>query len=271
MTLDALLEQDPAGGAANLALARVLVKEGKIPDATFYYHRALYGRWKQDAAANQLNARFELADLLSHQPNSKEALLAELLPLQSEAPDDFATKKRLGRLFLSAGSPARAATVYRDILKSDSDDEEAHAGMAQAEFDSGSYRGAWEEFSAALRLNPNDQNARARFDLSMEILGLDPMLRGIGGEERYRRSRNLLESALDHLKQCMGSAAPKDLVDAAEEMLKKPAPSVRRSDVTEDNLAFAARLWDARNTNCKQPTTASEEALARVFASLARN
>ena len=61
---------------------------------------------------NRLRVRFELIDLLA-QRNSKEELLAELLPIQDEAPRDLKTRTQMGRLFLLAGSPARAADIFR--------------------------------------------------------------------------------------------------------------------------------------------------------------
>ena len=42
-TLTELLRRDSTSGAANLALARVLLKEGRIGDAVSAYHRAIYG------------------------------------------------------------------------------------------------------------------------------------------------------------------------------------------------------------------------------------
>jgi tetratricopeptide (TPR) repeat protein len=268
-TLRHLLEADPYSGAANLALARVFVRENKVSDAVFYYHRAIYGQWKENAAANQLQVRFELVDLLSHQSDSKEALLAELLPLQDEAPANIEIQKKLAAGFLAAGSSARAAAVYQGILRDNSEDEDAHRGLAEALFAGGNYRGAWEEFSTALRLNPEDEMARERFDLCMKILAIDPTLRGIGGEERYQRSRKLLESALDSLKQCAGTGAPQELVTVAERVLKKPgAPG--RGDAYEENLDQAERLWRTREATCKQRVTPAEEPIARVFASLAQ-
>ena len=127
-SLNSLLQRDPIAAPANLAMARVLVQEGHLDDAAFYYHRAIYGQWKQDAQVNQIKVRFELADLLNRE-NSRETLLAELLPLQNEAPDDAATRIRLGNLFLAAGSPARAAEVFRAILRRHPRDEEARAGL----------------------------------------------------------------------------------------------------------------------------------------------
>jgi hypothetical protein len=60
-------------------MGRILVKEGRFPEAISYFRRAIYGHWNEDAAGNRLRVRFELIDLLA-QRNSKEELLAELLP-----------------------------------------------------------------------------------------------------------------------------------------------------------------------------------------------
>lgn len=61
-TLTDLLKSDSMAGAPNFAMARVLAKEGRFDEAASYYHRAIYGQWKGDAAGNQAKARFELAD-----------------------------------------------------------------------------------------------------------------------------------------------------------------------------------------------------------------
>ena len=83
-TLSELLQRDSTDGDANLAMARVLVGESKIAEGISFYHRAIYGQWRTDAAQNRLKVRFELVDLLARQ-NAKEELLAELLPLQDAA------------------------------------------------------------------------------------------------------------------------------------------------------------------------------------------
>ena len=82
-TLTELLQSDSTDGLANLIMGRVLVKEGRFEEAISYFHRAIYGHWNEDAAENRLRVRFELIDLLA-QRNSKEELLAELLPVQDQ-------------------------------------------------------------------------------------------------------------------------------------------------------------------------------------------
>ena len=249
--LNALLEEDPFGGPANLALARVMVREGKIADAISYYHRAIYGQWKDNAAVNQLQVRFELVELLSRQ-NSGEALLAELLPLQDEAPDDVATQEKLGQWFLAAGSTGRAAGVFREILQRGPRNADVHAGLAEAEFASGNYREARDEFQAAVRMGAGDETIQARLDLANRILDLDPTLRGLSREERLRRSRKLLELTLDDLKQCTGDSP---LIKPAEIAMRKPMTTY------DDNLDLADRIWQARRTNCKGSSNAEPFAI----------
>jgi len=270
--LNELLQRNPAGAAANLAMARLLVKEDQIDDAVSSYHRAIYGLWKTNARANQVQVRFELTDLLGRQ-NSKEALLAELLPLQDEAPEDVTTRKKLGHLFTVAGSPARAANIFRDILRKQPQYPDAYTGLGEAEFARGNYRTAQAEFLAALRLRPTDQDAQRQFDLCNQVLELDPTRRGLSPEEQYRRSRKLVELVLDHVTQCLGAAASgpsQELIKAVQDGLKKPVTTAGRSVAFEGNLDWADRLWQVRKTDCKQALAASEEPLALVLATLAQ-
>jgi tetratricopeptide (TPR) repeat protein len=264
--LTALTLENPFAGPANLALARAMVHENKIGDAISYYHRAIYGQWKEGAGTNSLQARFELADLLSHQ-NSKEALLVELLPLQDEAPDDVATQEKIGLWFLAAGSPARAVGVFREILRADPQRSEALAGLGKAEFASGDYRGARDEFQAALRIGPEDPTIRARLDLCTRILDLDPTLRGLRPDERLRRSRTLLESALDDVKQCLGEPAS----EPAQGVMKSAEGLLQRKTIPyDDNLDLTDQLWQLRQRNCKQTILPSEEPLEIVLSKLSQ-
>ena len=283
--LSDLLQQNSTDGEVNLLMARVLLKQGRIPEAVSYYHRAIYGQWKQDPAGNRARTRFELVDLLARQ-NSKEELLAELLPLQEEAPRDLDkqkdTQERIGRLFLAAGSPARAAEVFRDVLQNSGDDPQARAGLAEAEFAQGNYRAAEADYLAAARLKPDDDADRKRAEVSRQVLELDPMQRGIGPAERYRRSAKLLEMALDAVSQCAGSRPPdsqnqasqnqasQELMAAAKKALSRRVNSSAQNDAFEDNLDMAEKLWQMRNKECVQPAPAAYEPLALVLAKVAQ-
>jgi len=268
-TLADLLQADSMAGAANLAMARVFAKEGQFEQAAFYYHRAIYGQWKQDASANQIRARFELADLLARR-NSKAELLAELLPLQEEASPDPATQSRLARLYMIAGSPSRAAVIFRDQVRANLLDAEAHRGLGDAEFALGNYAAAQSSFISASRLRSEDQDSRKALELTDQVLNLDPMRRGLAGQERYQRSIHVLQLVVDKATQCMTSAhaqpaAP--LIDSARAALSRRVPSSSQSEAVEANLDLANKLWQAEKADCKLP---ADEPLQLVLAKAAQ-
>jgi tetratricopeptide (TPR) repeat protein len=202
-TLTGLLQNDSTDGPANLLLARVLVKEGQFAQAISYFHRAIYAHWSEDASGNRLKVRFELIDVLA-QRNSKEELLAELLPVQDQSPGDLRTRLRMGRLFLVAGSPPRAADVFRAILH---DVPAPPTGLGDADLARGNYREAQKDLLTALRLKPNDQAARQTLEVCNKVLMLDRTIRGLGRAERFRRSVKLVELALVATAQCVGPTA----------------------------------------------------------------
>ncbi|MGH9646654.1 MAG: tetratricopeptide repeat protein [Bryobacteraceae bacterium] len=270
--LDELLQRDSTDGDANLAMARVLVGESKIAEGISFYHRAIYGRWTTNAAQNRLKARFELVDLLARQ-NAKAELLAELLPLQDEASFDLQTRTRIGELFLAAGSPARAADVFRDIVHRDSRNADAYAGLGQAEFASGDYQQAEADFLDASRLKPDDADIRKRLELCEQILSLDPTRRGLASNERYERSLKLVSLALDQIKPCLLTPPPgpaQELVDAANKTLKARVAELRQNAATDSNLDLAEQLWKARGKDCGSSTPASDDPLSLVLAKIAR-
>jgi tetratricopeptide (TPR) repeat protein len=270
-TLTELLQSDSTDGLANLIMARVLVKEGRFAEALSYFHRAIYGHWNEDAAGNRLRVRFELIDLLA-QRNSKEELLAELLPLQDDAPRDLKTRTWMGRLFLLAGSPARAADIFRGILHDTPGNADAYAGLGEAEFARGNYHAAQRDFQAALRLAPNDQSPRRHLDVCNELLMLDPTTRGLRPVERFNRSLKLVALTLEETRQCIGqnpSPELQGLLEKAGNTLKAHVSATHHSEVSESNVDLAEQLWQARKRECKSPP-AVDSPLALVLARLAQ-
>ena len=272
-TLDDVLLNDSNDGTANLLMGRVLVKDGRTREAISYYHRAVFGQWKDDAEGNRLKVRFELIDLLAQQ-DSKDELLAELLAVQDQMPDDAATRLRAGRLFLIAGSPARAADTFRTVLKAQPKAQpisaEAYAGLGEAALETNDYRSAQSDFQSAVELNPGDPTLAKRLDLASRALDLDPAVRGIGAAERFRRSQVLVEMTLE-AASCLGPnppAALQQLFDDARKALKERAGTAAQDGATETNLDLAGELWRARRSGC-QPPPDPDDALGLVLAKTA--
>jgi tetratricopeptide (TPR) repeat protein len=182
-TLKALLDRAENDGAVNLAMAHVMIRENHIDEAKAYYHRAFFGRWGEDSIARRTQARFELIALLTGRGSPRE-LLAELLPLEDTPPDSVAARRRLGQLFLEAGSPVRAADMFRALVRRD----------------------------------PRDTIARAGLALTDSVIALDPTVRGISDEERARRARELLSRTVAALQRCTPPVAS-TLMNSAQMLL----------------------------------------------------
>jgi len=267
-TLRALLDRAENDGAINLAMAHVMIDEGKAQDAKAYLHRAIYGRWGADSVEKRRQARFELIDLLARRGQARE-LLAELLPFEEVPADSVDLRRRLGKLFLLADSPARAANMFREVLHRDPSDAAAYAGMGEAALALGNFRTARADFLAAERLRPNAADLAERRALADTVLALDPTARGIGGRARYARSQTLLKRTLALWDAC--SAAAPARADAARQLLARNT-TVPRGDAldaaSEAMIAAAVDLWAARPAACE--ATHPDEALRLVQLRLAQ-
>ncbi len=266
-TLRALLDRAENDGAVNLTMARVMVREGTghTDEAKAYFHRAIFGRWGADSVARRRQTRFELIDLLAKSGSSRE-LLAELLPFEEVPADSVDLRRRLGGLFLQAGSPARAAAMFREVLRRDPQDADAYAGMGEAALAGGNFRTARADFAEAARLRPDDSKIASRRALADTVLALDPTERGIGASEQYARSRVLLARTVDDVGSCGSPVGA--LADSARQMVARPPKPARADVLAEAMLSLAIDVWDARPAPCRTPR--NDEALRLVHEHLAQ-
>jgi tetratricopeptide (TPR) repeat protein len=201
-----------------------------------------------------VQVRLELADLLAAH-GSQQDLLAELLPLESEA-HDTATRKQIARLYLAAGSPARAATAYRSLVHDDPGDPTNYAGLGEAELALGHDRAAEIAF----------QNAGAydRAAVAAEVDSLDPTSRRLSASQKFARATRILQLTRDALARCSANDPLLHDTDAElERKIRDPG-----NDESEQRLTIAEQLWDARITKCGPSTSTAEEALRLVLVKL---
>ena len=264
-----LIERKPADGGANLAMARVLVKQNRVDEAKFYYHRAIYGLWPDQPATRRAAVRLELIDLLAR-TNARQELLAELLPMQDDSSNTLAMRKRIAHLFVVAGSPTRAISTFRDLLRRNPRDADAYLGLAEAALATGDFSTARADLVAASRLLPGDSSIIKRMVLIDSVIAIDPTQRGLSLGEQSRRTRNLLQKTLASLKSCLGTQAPEVgiALDSAERMLVAPALTPSQGQNVEANLSLAEQLWGLRSTRCKPDGV--DEALALVHERIAQ-
>jgi Flp pilus assembly protein TadD len=262
LILAPLLERGPRNGAANLAMARVLAKQGRIEAAKAYYHSAIYGDWPTGASAKRLGARFELIDLLSR-TNARGELLAELLPIQDDSSNDGDHRKLIAHLFVQAGSPARAVALFRDFLRKNPGDVDAYVGLADAALSLGDLATARNDFVAAQKLTPDTTSMRSRIAVVDSAIALDPSQTGLSVAEQTRRSRLLLQMTVDAVRKCLGAQAPDvaPALDSTRLMLLSHAPAEGQAQSIQQTISVAVQLWGLKRARCSQAQDSSALAL----------
>jgi tetratricopeptide (TPR) repeat protein len=249
--LEELLRRDPANGRANLGLARIAAEQGRTADAVKCYHRAINGSWPADQAANQAQARFELAGFLEKASLRTEAT-AELLAILNQTSNDTAARTRIGRLLLDYGSPQESADVFRSLVNENNGDAEAYSGLGAAELAKAQYIEAREAFRSALRLNHTDAATGRELAVCERILEMDPTVPGIGSKERYRRSAALLQGILGAVEQCLprvnqpaDAQSLRSRAEAARQLLAHHPARGSYDDAAASDLSMAEELWSA--------------------------
>jgi tetratricopeptide (TPR) repeat protein len=263
--LNEVLLKSPNDGRANLLAARLNLKNGDFSDAFAYYHRAIYGNWREDAEQQRRAARTELVHLLV-QKNRKQDLLPELISLQAESPPDAESQRQLAQLFMTADSPARAAAIYQAIVDKDPKDVQANEGLGTAELQLGQYRAAHEAYERAFLHEPNNASIRTHLQVLNTVTGLDPTVRQLTSAEKYRRSVRILDMARQALQQC-GSDGNADLLKAADSAVEAKVPAHITNEAAEGVLSLAQQLWRAEQNCGDRP--GEENPLALIMRKLA--
>ncbi len=273
--INQILQDEPNDGRANLIAARMTSKQGKLIDAEAYYHRAIYGEWPDDAARHRIAARLELVDFLAINSKQKD-MLAELLPLEEEAAKVAGLEEKLGHLFLAAGSPSRAAAVFRTLIQQHKEGAAAYAGLGEAELEEGEFHAAHSAFSAASSRNPHDSAIDRDLDLSGRLTALDPSPRWLRSLEKYRRSISILELARDDLDQCVenhpsvATGEASQLLASANDVLERKRPKQATNELSESLLSMAQKLWQVRTKSCGPATSPEEEPLRLIMEKLSK-
>ena len=178
-----------------------------------------------DQAERRRQVRVELIEfLLKHDDRSRA--LSELLLLSGGLPDDPAAHVATARMYLDAGDPQRAFAHFSAALKRAPDNGAALAGGVRASFALGDYTTARRLF---LRIRDHDPELDRIGAISERVLTADPLARGIGAAERWRRLREAADHTYSALAACAAAAPALAAGDAAAlDQLRVPPPSSSR-------------------------------------------
>jgi predicted Zn-dependent protease len=265
-----ILEEESNNGEANLIAARLAAKQGHINVADSYYHRSIYGEWPQNVVQHQIDVRLELIHFLLERGKQDE-ILAELLPLQEQTTHNTALQPRIAKLFLQAGSPSRAADVYRRLIKAQPANSANYAGLGDAELALGDFRAAHAAFASAVARDVRTPEWRQRLELSTALSDLDPTVRWLSSAEKYARSMRILQMATADLQQCitnhpqLATDEASGLVSTAEQQLAAKPPKQPTNEMAEDALSLAERIWHTRTSLCGTGTASDEEPLRLIM------
>ena len=102
-----------------------------------------------------------------------------------------------------ADAPGRAAEIYREMSAKNPKDIAAYEGLAEAELEQGQYNAARAAYSQAFFQSPNNVSIQSHLQILNTVVALDPELRKLTSEEKYRRSIHILDMARTGLAQCV--------------------------------------------------------------------
>jgi cytochrome c-type biogenesis protein CcmH/NrfG len=245
--LDDFVRRSPNDGKANLLLARLARARNDFFNEAAYYHRAIYGVWDRDAAVHSNEARLEwIRELVAR--GDRKRLLGELLPLEAET-RDFGVLREVAHYLLVAGSPIRAAELYRMLLETHPGDAGLHKELGQAETATGEYAAARRTYLHAFRMNPGDASIRHEMQLVSALSAIDPTPRRLPSREKYGRSVRILRLVRDSAAGCGSQSA--ELIEAERMVNLKHADT--SNEAAEQVLQLAESLWRNRPVSCAAP------------------
>lgn len=260
--INQLLQEDPTNGELNLMLGRIAEKRNQLEKAIDFYQRAVYEYWPPERVDERRDARLELIELLGR-AGRREELIAELMTLYANFPNDQVLKNRIGLDLLDHGATSEAIQVFKEMVRGSSRSADAHRGLAQAYFASGDYVSARHEFERTLRLNSKDAIASRELKLTNSVIDLDPNLSGIREAERLRRAQNLLKRVMADLQQCGENKTVEETLVKANGLLS--AIPREDEDMAQEMQKEAEDLWAQRSRLCAGNAT-NDGALATVLA-----
>ncbi len=249
--LASLAESAPQDGDVNLALARLAVQDSKYDDAVRYYHRAIYGLWSSDPDANRRRTRLELVDFLLQHDQRMEAQ-AELIASVATLPPDPALHLHIADRFFRAGDFHDALAQYRQVVRLDRRNADAHLGAGRAAFDLGQYRSAQRYLQTAIDLGTQEPMAVDMLKTATLVLQSDPSRPDLPAAERRRRIGAAFQQAGDRALHCMEKLSmDQNSAEAASDPLREVRahwlelePEMRN----EARRAGATTLVDAMDT-----------------------
>jgi tetratricopeptide (TPR) repeat protein len=262
-----LRETAPEDSEINLELARLAASRVDVTEAVRFYHNALYAPWAADQSEARRRVRLELVRfLLTHGQPARAA--SELVALSTDLPDDVTHHIELARFFEQANDYVRALQQYQAALRLDPDADDALAGAGQNAFQVGDYALARGYLKRTSSESAGIRDTRDVLDLT---LSRDPLAARIGSAERRRRLLANLEHAQERLSGCVsrhqGTPATVDEIGLQNEATGLDAQLRSGGALDQDGIEAGVELIDRIERSVVQscsPATTLDRALLLI-------
>jgi tetratricopeptide (TPR) repeat protein len=261
-----LWDQTPGSGQVNLDLAHVSMQMGDVDQTIRYFHGAILGSWEKDPAVHRRSARLELCEFLLSHRRTNEAQ-SEIAGLAADTPaENGVLRAENGHLFLRAGEPGMALVEFEAALQINPRQSQWLADAGQVAFEDGDYLKAEAYFSRADRENPSNETHSSLL-LVRDILGNDPYLAGLSGDEQARRSLRDFQQGIERLRGCVAVTAispPSSQLPSDLQFLNQQARDLQKRlslgflhknpELQNDAMLFVFRVENAASRACGGPT-----------------
>ena len=208
-----LRETDPESVEINAYLARLAASRGNADEAVHYYQNALYGHWTgPDADERRRQLRTELIGFLL-QHGQRDLASSELLILEARIPDDPSSHLKVAKLFLEAGDFHRAFNNYSAAAKLDSKNREALRGAGETALSLGEYSKAVEYLRSALEVDASSEKTKRLLTQAETVLSDDPLAPNLSVEERRERLRLGFDRSFQRLQSCLDKTTDSKAAD----------------------------------------------------------
>ncbi|HET9179094.1 MAG TPA: hypothetical protein VFQ24_12120 [Terriglobia bacterium] len=271
--LRALWVRQPGDGAVNLELARLSANAHNVPEAIRYYQNAVFGIWEAKPEISRRDARIEMCKFLLAE-GKKAVAESELIALQAELPPDAKLHTQVGNMFVQVEDYRRALTEFQRALKLDPRMRGAWAGAGEASYRLAEFIQARHYFQRAVELNPHDQDAARKLEISRWAVDLDPFQRRLSQKDRGRRTVAAFQQALSRLRRCaqsrganLQSQAGAGPFASVYSSVEKVQPEVSRKilrgnpDLINDVMDLVTQMEETAQQACGTPPPADQALL----------
>ncbi|MCC7243081.1 MAG: tetratricopeptide repeat protein [Acidobacteria bacterium] len=263
----ALREIVPDDPDVSIALARLAAARQDVTEAQRFYQNALYGIWTPGREDERLRLRVELIRLLL-QHEERGRALSEVVALSTNLADTAPAHTEAGQLFLAAGDPERALDQFSRALELSPEDDDALAGAGEAAFLRGDYAGAQRYFSRASALSGRlgELSAVARL-----VLTQDPLAPRLTLAARRSRLEAAVSRSTARLEQCLVTrpAAASSLEPLHAELARLTTSIDNRAlrdqpELVDHGVDLVYRAQRAAADACGEPRDTEDRALLLV-------